>query len=108
MIDHNFNVNRPAKKDEDGDIRYTWKVTRDGLTYTAIPLKVAKTTQWRTDIMEEVVEAVRCGAVPTVEIPTDDHLKVYGKQQPKPSLAEVVAATKARRSINVVTCPSKT
>jgi hypothetical protein len=97
VIDHNFNVNRPAKKDVDGDIRYTWKVTRDGLTYTAIPLKVAKNTQWRTDIMEEVVEAVRCGAVPTVEIPTDEHLKVYGKRRlPKPSLAEVVAATKAR------------
>ena len=97
VIDHNFNVNRPAKKDVDGDIRYTWKVTRDGLTYTAIPLKVAKNTQWRTDIMEEVVEAARCGAVPTVEIPTDEHLKVYGKRRlPKPSLAEVVAATKAR------------
>jgi hypothetical protein len=40
---------------------------------------------------------VRCGAVPTVEIPTDEHLKVYGKRRlPKPSLAEVVAATKAR------------
>jgi hypothetical protein len=59
-------------------------------------LKVAKITQWRTDIMEEVVEAVRCGAVPTVETPTDDHLKLYGKRQPKPSLAEVVAASKAR------------
>jgi hypothetical protein len=28
VIDHNFNINRPAKKDVDGDIRYTWKVTR--------------------------------------------------------------------------------
>jgi hypothetical protein len=50
------------------------------MTYTAIPLKVVKNTQWRSDIMEEVVEAVRCGAVPTVEIPTDDHPKVYGKR----------------------------
>jgi len=96
VIDHNYNVNRPVKKDVDGDVRYTKKVTRDGVTYTAIPLKVPKLTRWRTEIMEEVVEAVRCGAVPSVEIPTDDHLKRYGKQKTKPDMAELVAATKAR------------
>jgi len=87
VIDHNYNVNRPVKKVVDGDVRYTKKVTRDGVTYTAIPLKVPKLTRWRTEIMEEVVEAVRCGAVPSVEIPTDDHLKRYGKQKAKPGRA---------------------
>jgi hypothetical protein len=46
--------------------------------------------------MEEVVQAVRSGAVPSVEIPTDDHLKRYRKQRTEPDMAELVAATKAR------------
>jgi solute carrier family 8 (sodium/calcium exchanger) len=97
-IDHNCNVNRPAKKDVDGNIRYQKKVSRDGTHYTAIPLKVPKDTSWRTKIMEEVVDAVRRGAVPSVEVPTFDHLKVFGKRRtiPVPDMAELVAATKAR------------
>jgi hypothetical protein len=101
-IDHNFNVNCPAKKDSDGDAKYTYKFTRDGMTYTAIPVKVPKITTWRTDIMNEVVEAVRCSAVPRLQIPTDDHLKLYGKRRnPKPDMAELVAATKARSRYRV-------
>ena len=101
-IDHNFNVNRPVKKDVDGDTKYTYKVTRDGATYTAIPVKVPKITTWRTDIMKEVVEAVRTRAVPSVQIPTDDHLKLCGKKRnPKPDMAVLVAATKARSRFRV-------
>ncbi len=101
-IDHNFNVNRPAKKDIDGDAKYTYKFTRDGMTYTAIPVKVPKITTWRTDIMNEVVEAVRCSAVPSLQTPTDNHLKLYGKMRnPKPDMAELVAATKARNRYRV-------
>ncbi len=75
-INHNFNVNRPAKKDIDGDAKYTYKFTRGGMTYTAIPVKESKITTWRTNIMNEVVEAVRCSAVPSLQIPTDNHLKL--------------------------------
>jgi hypothetical protein len=75
-IDHKINVNHPAKKDIDGDAKYTYKFTWDGMTYTAIPVKEPKITTWRTDIMNEVVEAVRCSAVPSLQIPTDNHLKL--------------------------------
>jgi formate hydrogenlyase subunit 4 len=61
-------------------------------------LKVQKDTTWRTNIMEEVVDAVRRRAVPSVEVPMYDHLKVFDKQMttPAPDMAELVAATKAR------------
>jgi hypothetical protein len=95
-IDHNCNVNRPAKKDKDGEDQYTVTVTRDGQMYTAKPVKVAKNTAWRAEILAEVVEAVRSGAVPTEQIPLDDHLKIYGKRQPKPDKSAIVEATKAR------------
>jgi hypothetical protein len=109
VIDHNFIGNRPAMKDVDGDIRYTWKVTRDGMTYTAIPLKVVKNTQCWSDIMEQVVETVRCSAVPTVEIPIDNHLKVYGNRNlPWRKLWRPQKPEVDTRLINVVTCPSKT
>ena len=97
VIDHNCNVNRPAKKDQDGDVLYDYALSRDGHTYTAKPVKEAKNTLWRWQIMEEVVEAVRTGTEPSVQVPTDDHLKVFAR--PKPSIvdkAAVVAATKAR------------
>jgi solute carrier family 8 (sodium/calcium exchanger) len=95
-IDHNSNVNRPAKKDRDGEDQYTVTVSRDGQAYTAKPVKEAKNTEWRMEIMEEVVEAVRTGAVPSVQIPTDDHLKLFEKKLPKPEKSVIVAATKAR------------
>jgi hypothetical protein len=95
-IDHNSNVNRPAKKDKDGEDQYTVTASRDGQIYTAKPVKVAKNTVWRSEIMAEVVEAVRTGSVPTEQIPTDEHLKLYVKRQPKPEKVEVIAATKAR------------
>jgi Cdc6-like AAA superfamily ATPase len=59
-------------------------------------VKEAKNTEWRTEIMEEVVEAVRTGTVPSVQIPTDDHLKLYGKKLPKPDKSVIIATTKAR------------
>ena len=96
-IDHNCNVNRPAKKDVDGDSLYERKESRDGQHYTAKEVKVAKETGWRAEIVSEVVEAVRTGKKPTVTIPTYEKDKVYGNKLPKPDLAEVVAATKARR-----------
>jgi solute carrier family 8 (sodium/calcium exchanger) len=95
-IDHNCNVNRPAKKDKDGEDQYTVTVSRDGQMYTAKPVKVAKNTAWRAEIMAEVVEAVRTGTVPTQQIPTDEHLKLYGKREHKPDKSLIVAATKAR------------
>jgi hypothetical protein len=60
-------------------------------------MKVPKDTTWRTNIMEEVVDAVRRGAVPS-EVPTYNHLKVFGKRMttPAPDMAELVATTKAR------------
>jgi hypothetical protein len=96
-IDHNCNVNRPAKKDVDGDSKYERRESRDGLHYSAKEVKVAKDTRWRAEILSEVVEAVRTGTEPTVMIPTYDVDKIYGNKLPKPDLAEVVAATKAKR-----------
>ena len=95
-IDHNVNVNRPAKVDAAGNVIYSRKVTQDGQSETAIPVKVPKDTQWRTKIMEEVVEAVKVGAVPTLEIPTDEHLKLYGKKLARQPMEDLVEATKAR------------
>ncbi len=46
--------------------------------------------------MAQVLEAVRTGTVPTEQIPTDEHLKVYGKRLPRPDKSVIVAATKAR------------
>jgi hypothetical protein len=75
-IDHNFNMNCPAKKDIDRDAKYTYKFTGDGMTYTAIPVTEPKITTRRTDIMNGLVEAMRCSAVPSLQIPTDNHLKL--------------------------------
>jgi hypothetical protein len=46
------------------------------MTYTAIPVKEPKITTRRTDIMNDVVEAVRSSAVPSLQISTDNHLKL--------------------------------
>ncbi len=76
---------------------YDYALSRDGHTYTFKPVKEAKNTQWQWQIMEEVVEAVRNGTETSVQVPTDDHLKVFAR--PKPSIldkAAVVAATNAR------------
>jgi len=95
-IDHNCNVNRPAKKEVDGDDKYERKKSRDGQHYSAKKVKVAKDTRWRAEILAEVVEAVRTHTEPTVKIPTFDNDKIYGKKLPVPDLADVVAATKAK------------
>jgi hypothetical protein len=43
------------------------------------------------------LQAVRCQAVPTTQIPTDEKFKIYGKKQPKPPKSVVVAASKKMR-----------
>jgi hypothetical protein len=43
------------------------------------------------------LQAVRCQAVPTTQIPTDEKFKIYGKKQPKPPTSVVVAASKKMR-----------
>jgi solute carrier family 8 (sodium/calcium exchanger) len=97
VIDHNNNVNRPAKRDVDGEIQTVESVSRDGQHFSSKPVKVAKNTEWRAAIMAEVVDAVRTGTKPETTIPTDEKLKVYGKKLPKPDKAVVRAATAARR-----------
>jgi hypothetical protein len=59
-------------------------------------VKEPKNTKWREEIMNEVLQAARAGAASTGQIPTDDHLKLFGKKLPKPDKSEAVAATKAR------------
>jgi len=97
VIDHNKNVNRPAKKDVDGDDQYDRVQNRDGTHYTAKKVKVEKDNSWRAEIVAEVVEAVRAGVEPQVKVPTYEKLKVFGRKLEKPDKATVVAATKARR-----------
>lgn len=53
--------------------------SRDGKIWTAKPVKEEKDTSWRSIIAERVLDAVRSNNVPTVIVPTDDHLKVFGK-----------------------------
>jgi hypothetical protein len=96
-IDHNFNTDRQPALDIDGDERYNVIATRDGQVWTAKLVKEPKDTSWRQEIADEVVEAVRRGAVPTVKIPTDDHYKRFGKKLPKPEKSIAVAATKESR-----------
>jgi solute carrier family 8 (sodium/calcium exchanger) len=95
-IDHNSNVNRKAAKDMDGEDQYNVVPSRDGQIYTAKLVKEPKNTKWREEIMNEVLQAARAGAASTGQIPTDDHLKLFGKKLPKPDKSEAVAATKAR------------
>ncbi len=95
-IDHNYNVNRSAAKDRDGEDQYNIASSRDGQIYTAKLVKEPKITKWRQEIMQDVLHAARTGAVCKEKISTDDHLKRYGKKLPKPEKSAVVAATKAR------------
>jgi solute carrier family 8 (sodium/calcium exchanger) len=95
-IDHNYNVNRSAAKDRDGEDQYNIASSRDGQIYTAKLVKEPKNTKWRQEIMQDVLHAARTGAVCKEKISTDDHLKRYGKKLPKPEKSAVVAATKAR------------
>ena len=87
VINHNNNVNRPAKRDVEGDIQTVETVSRDGQHYSSKAVKVAKNTHWRTEIMEEVVEAVRTGTVPKAQVPTYDKLPRFNKKLPKPDKA---------------------
>jgi hypothetical protein len=48
-------------------------------------------------VMLSCFKAVRCDAVPSLTIPTDEHLKLFGKKQPRPPKALVVARTEASR-----------
>ena len=50
-----------------------------------------------TLVMLSCFKAVRCDAVPSLKIPTDEHLKLFGKKQPRPPKALVVARTEASR-----------
>jgi hypothetical protein len=43
------------------------------------------------------LQAARCSVVPDVQIPTDDHLKRFGKKLPKPLKSSAVEATKRSR-----------
>jgi hypothetical protein len=43
------------------------------------------------------LQAARCREIPTVEIPTDEHLKHYKKKLPKPEKSIAIAATKESR-----------
>jgi solute carrier family 8 (sodium/calcium exchanger) len=95
-IDHNSNVDRSAAKDKDGEDQYNVAPSRDGQIYTAKLVKEPKNTKWRREIMNEVLQAVRDGAASSGQIPTDDHLKLFGRKLPKPEKSVAVAATKAR------------
>lgn len=96
-IDHNSNVDRKMALDVDGEERYNIVNTRDGQVWTAKPIMQPKDTSWRGAIVEEVLGAVRSNTPPSVEVPTDDHLKRYLKKLPKPEKAVAVAATKESR-----------
>jgi hypothetical protein len=43
------------------------------------------------------LQAVRSGRKPVIDIPTDDHLKVFCKKTEKPNKADVVAAKSAHK-----------
>jgi hypothetical protein len=96
-IDHNYNVDRRTALDVDGEERYNIISSRDGQIWTAKIVKEPKNTSWRQEILDEVVEAVRCQEEPGIEIPTDNHLKRYGKKLPKPDKSITLAATKENR-----------
>lgn len=95
-IDHNYNVDRSAATDKDGEDQYNVVASRDGQIYTAKAVKMPKNTKWRKEILDKVLHAARTGATASTKIPTDDHLKIFGKKLPKPSKSVAVAATKAR------------
>ncbi len=96
-IDHNRNVDRKVALDSDGEERYNVVNTRDGHIWTAKSIMQPKNTKWRGEIVDEVLEAVRNRSPPTMEVPTDDHLKRYSNKLPKPEKAVAVEATKKRR-----------
>jgi hypothetical protein len=96
-IDHNCNVDRKPAVDEDGEERYNVVNSRDGQIWTAKVVKEPKSTAWRQEILHEVLEAVRSRSEPCLQIPTDDHLKCFGKKLCKPEKAVAVAATKESR-----------
>jgi hypothetical protein len=96
-IDHNKNANRSPQLDRDGELMYTVRCNRDGQDYTAREVLEPKDTSWRKEILNEVLQAVGCGEVLDVQIPTDNHLKLYVKKQPRPDKSVAVEATKNRR-----------
>ena len=55
-IDHNSNVNRKQALDQDGDGQYNIVNSRDGLVWTAKPVKEPKNTSWRGEIAGEVLQ----------------------------------------------------
>jgi hypothetical protein len=96
-IDHNKNANRPPLLDQDGKQRQTQRCSRDGQEYSSRGVLVPKDTSWRKELFSEVLEAVRCRKVPDVQIPTDDHLKLYSRKRPAPDKSIIVEASKKRR-----------
>jgi hypothetical protein len=55
-IDHNYNADRQPLLDHDGEEMYNVVSTRDGLVYTAKTIKEPKNTQWRKEILSEVLQ----------------------------------------------------
>jgi len=96
-IDHNYNRDRQPALDVDGEEMYEVNVSRDGKVWTAKIVKEPKNTSWRQEIADEVLQAVRSCAVPTVEIQTDDFYKRFGKKIQKPEKSVAVIATKECR-----------
>ncbi len=56
VIDHNKNKDRKPRKDRDGEDKIETVSTRDGLDSKNRPVKEAKNTQWRQEIMAEVLQ----------------------------------------------------
>lgn len=55
-IDHNYNADRKPLLDHDGEEMYNVVSTRDGLVYTAKTIKEPKNTEWRKEILGEVLQ----------------------------------------------------
>jgi hypothetical protein len=55
-IDHNYNADRQPLLDHDGEEMYNVVSTRDGLIYTAKTIKEPKNTQWRKEILTDVLQ----------------------------------------------------
>jgi len=99
VIDHNKNADRETVLDHDGNKKYIMVVTRDGVEYKEKEVKVPKDTSWRKEICDEVLQAVRSQQMPSVKVPTDEHLKLYKKKRTKPVKSIAVPATKKRRRL---------
>jgi len=97
-IDFNWNVDRPLKVNEAGNLMYRKKVDRGGTVCRAIPVRVDKSDTWQDKIMEACLEALENDSIPVVEYPIDTRLEKAEREKrehlfPKEVLIE---AQKAR------------